>query len=56
LIITEPSLRWRLTFLPRKDLAVFTLKASIFHHSISFVAILLQQRLQIGSLSPLIWM
>ena len=28
--ITEPSLRWRLTFLPRKDLAVFRPNFSIF--------------------------
>ena len=57
-MMTEPSLRCRLTFLPRKDLALFRLKLSIlfFHQSASLSAMLVQHCLHMGSFSPLIMM
>jgi len=54
-IITAPSFRCRLTFLPRNDLALLELKFSIFYQSPSWSAILLQHCWHIGRVSPFNW-
>jgi len=54
LIITAPSFKWMLTFLPRNDLALFRLKLSKSgHQSASISAMLVQHCLQMGIFSPL---
>ncbi len=52
--ITDPSLRWMFTFLPRNDFAVLALNLSILgHHSTSMSDSCVQHLRQIGILSPL---
>lgn len=56
-IITAPSFKCKLTFLPMYDLALLAPKFSIvLHHSFSWSAIVFQHCWQMGIFSPLIRM